>query len=256
MSQRSSVTLTTCAALLFAASGPAAAAPEPPTPAGPIPSAETAVAGPANLDALAVAVRPDHGHLTGVTVDFDRTSRTETGEKPAAATQFVFLFDKSIRINVDRFPTCSRADLTRLGPSGCPAGSQVGAGKADIHSGTTADVLVFNTRHATGDRGVLITIPATGAILENTLEPVTNAYSADYGPALDELLPSSLPPQDRAATTRFRVQFGAVHTDPTGTHSFLESFALPGQPLKFGLWSRFVTGQTVLPVADAVRPLW
>ncbi|WP_084528801.1 hypothetical protein [Nocardia crassostreae] len=226
---------------------------DPPTPGGPAPVSEATVAGPVNVDALAVTVRPDRGYLTGVTVEFDRTSHTESGEKPAAATQFVFLFDKSIRINADRFPTCDRADLARGGPAACPAGSRVGAGTADIHPGTTADVLVFNARYASGERGVLITIPATGAILENTLEPVTDAYRADYASALDELLPSALPPQNRAATTRFRVEFGAVHTDHLGAHSFLESFALPGQPLKFGLWSRFVTGQTIAPVAAAIR---
>lgn len=256
--RRSHVRLTAivfgCLGLLAAGTGPASAQ-DPPTPGGPLPPAEAPIDGPTNLDGLAITVRPDRGYLTGITVEFDRTSRTATGEKPAAAQQFVFLFDKSIRFNPERFPTCDRSALTASGPAGCPAGSQVGSGAAEIYPGTAADVLVFNTRYANGDRGVLITIPATGAILENTLEPVADGYHADYSVGFDELLPSPRPPQDRPATTRFRVSFGAVHTDDTGTHSFVESFALPGQQLKFGLWSRFVTGQTITPTSYAARPL-
>ncbi|NNH70006.1 hypothetical protein HLB23_09040 [Nocardia uniformis] len=207
------------------------------------------------MDNLAVSVRPDGGYLTGVRVEFDRTSRTETGEKPAPASQFVFLFDKSIRFNAERFPTCDRADFTARGPAGCPEGSKVGEGTAEIFPHTTAEVAVFNTRYASGDRGVLITIPATGAVLENTFEPVADPYRSDYGTGSDELLPSALAPLERASTTRFRVTFGAVHTDHTGTHSYVESLAIPGQQLKFGLWSRFVTGQVLLPTAQAARPL-
>ncbi|MCP9621169.1 hypothetical protein NMK54_13480 [Nocardia otitidiscaviarum] len=240
-----------CAGLL----GAGAAGAEPPSPGGPMPPAEAPVDGPANLDGLTVRVRPDGGYLTGVTVEFDRTSRTESGEKPAAAQQFVFLFDRSVRINAERFPTCARAVLAARGPAGCPAGSQVGVGAAEIYPDRSAQVLVFNTRYANGDRGVLITIPATGGILENTLEPVSDGYRADYGVALDELLPSPLPAAQRPATTRFRVTFGATRTDHTGTHSYLESFALPGTPLKFALWSHFVTGQIIEPTAYAPRPL-
>ncbi|RDI55175.1 ketosteroid isomerase-like protein [Nocardia mexicana] len=240
---------------MIAAGTPAAAHPVgPPTPGGPEAPSEDPVDGPTNLDTLTATVRPDHGYLTGVTVEFDRTSRTETGEKPAPATQFVFLFDKSIRFHPDRFPTCDRTELTRNGPAACPPGAQVGSGTAEIYPGAIADVAVFNTRYGSGERGVLITIPATGAVLANTLEPVDTGYRTDYATGLDELLPSPLPPHERSATTRFRVTFGATHTDHTGTHSFLESLSLPGQPLTFGLWSHFVTGQTSTPTDSTERP--
>ncbi|MCP2297950.1 hypothetical protein APR11_004391 [Nocardia amikacinitolerans] len=244
-----------CTALLSVAPGAAAGeSPGPPTPGGPAAPADAAVDGPVNFDTLTTTVTPDHGYFTGITVEFDRTSRTESGEKPAAATQFVFLFDRSIRINADRFPVCSRTELATHGLAGCPAGSQVGSGTAEIYPATTADVFVFNTRHPSGDPGVLITIPATGAILENTLEPVTGHPGSPYGVGLDELLPSPLPPQQRSATTRFRVTFGATRTDHTGTHSYLESFALPGQPLELGIWSRFVTGQIIQTTDSVPRP--
>ncbi|MCP2167396.1 hypothetical protein [Goodfellowiella coeruleoviolacea] len=238
------------AAMLVSAPARAASWPVP-TPSGPVPPQEAPVAGPRNLDGLAVSVRRDGGSPTGVEVVFDRTSRTATGEKPAPASQFVFLFDKSIRFNPTKFPTCDQASLRAGGPAACPAGSQVGSGRAEVYPATSAEVLVFNTRYRSGLRGVLITIPATGAVLANTFEPVTGCYRADYRWGSDELLPSPLPPLDRAATTRFQVSFGASTTDETGTHSFVESSARPGHPLTFGLWSRFVTGQVALPTATA-----
>ncbi|WP_221639362.1 hypothetical protein [Nocardia bhagyanarayanae] len=202
-----------------------------------------------------MSVYPSPGTLTGVSVHFDRASRTETGQKPAAANQFVFLFDRSIRPNPHRFPSCSRAVLATNGVAACPAGSKVGTGVADFYPEGRVQVVVFNTVHPSGESGVLITIPATGAILENTFEPVADAYRGEYGWGSDELLPSPLPPDQRGATVRFQVSFGATYTDEHGTHSYLESFALPGQQLRFGLWSRFVTGQTILPTATAPRPL-
>lgn len=219
----------------------------PPTPGGPVPPSEPPVAGPVNLDQLEVSVRPD-GTRDGVEVLFDRTSRTASGEKPAAAAQFVFLFDKSIRFHPERFPTCGRATFETGGPAACPPGSRVGSGIADFHPSGSTEVAVFNTRYPNGLRGVLITLPATGQLLENTFEPVSGPYRGDYRWGSDEILPPSpVPPGERGATTRFRVSFGAVITSDGRTHSFLESDARPGRPLTFGLWSRFVTGQVILP---------
>ncbi|WP_202996821.1 hypothetical protein [Paractinoplanes lichenicola] len=207
-------------------------------------AAMAAVPGPQNLDTLTVATRPDGGTRRGVVISFDRTSRTATGAKPAAATQFVFLFDRSVSFDPAKFPTCARAVLEADGPDGCPPGSQVGRGAATSYPSGTADVLVFSTRYANGLRGVLITVPANGVILENTFERVTGPYGKDFRWASDELLPSALPPAERGATTRFQVSFGAASTDPYGrTHSFAERRGPAGT---FGLWSRFTTGQVLL----------
>jgi hypothetical protein len=227
-----------------------------PTPAGPPPPDEPAVEGPVNLDTVAVSVRPDGGTPAGVEVAFDRTSRTADGGKPAPATEFVFLFDKSIRFNPEDFPTCDRAVLESGGPAACPPGSKVGAGTAHPYPSGSAEVAVFNTRYEHGLRGVLITIPATGTVLENTFEPVVEPYRKEYRWGSDELLPSALPPLDRVATVRFQVSFGATITGKDGIRSFVESFAPPRHPLKFGLWSHFVTGQVALPTAGAERPMW
>ena len=230
--------------------------PPPPTPGGPAAPREPLVPGPSNVDDLTVTTRPDGGTPAGIEVAFDRTSRTATGEKPAAASQFVFLFDKSLQFHPDRFPTCDRATLDAGGPTACPPDSQVGSGRAEFHPSGSAEVAVFNTHYEHGLRGVLITIPANGVVLENTFEPVSDPYRTNYRWASDELLPSALPPSERPGTTRFAVTFGASRTDHLGRHSFVESTAPPMHDLEFGLWSRFVTGQVALPTAHADRPRW
>ncbi|MBN6035100.1 hypothetical protein [Amycolatopsis sp. 195334CR] len=226
-----------------------------PTPGGPAPVAEPDVAGPENIDHLDVTVRPDGGTRDGIEIFYDRTSHTASGEKPAAMRQFVFLFDKSIRFTPEAFPTCDRATFEAGGPAACPPGSKVGSGQADLYPSTVAEVAVFNTKYANGRRGVLITVPAGGLVLENTFEPVVGKYRADYRWGSDELAnPSTVPPQDRAATTRFQVSFGATITEGGRTHSFAETSAKPGKPLDFGLWSHFVTGQVALPEDRTIRP--
>jgi hypothetical protein len=242
------------AALLTGAlAAPSAATPALPDPApgGPAHPVEPEVEGPANIDTLDAAVRPDGGTRDGILVTFDRRSSTASGEKPAAPGRFVFLFDKSISFHPEHFPTCDRETIETAGPAACPPESLVGTGRAETYGQDgAAEVKVFNTTYKGDGRGVLITIPATGAIFENTLEQVSVPYRPDYRWAFDELIvPSSTSPQERPASSRFTVEFGATREANGTTYSFAESTAPPGRSLDFGLWSRFVTGQVVLPTA-------
>ncbi|NGN70249.1 hypothetical protein G5C51_41005 [Streptomyces sp. A7024] len=231
---------------------PSAAAPSAdPAPAGPQRPYEPGVDGPDNIDALTARVSPDgSGQRNGIRVDFDRASRAEDGGKPAAARRFVFLFDRSVSLHPADFPVCDRAALEAEGPGGCPEGSRIGDGTAEFHPTGTAEVLAFNTRCRDGSWGVLVAIPATGTILEQTLERVSAPYRArGYRWALDEILPpTAVPPQDRSATLRFRLAFGAASRDGA---SYATTTAPDGRPLRFGLWSEFVTGQVLLPEARA-----
>ncbi|SHN47949.1 hypothetical protein [Cryptosporangium aurantiacum] len=245
-----SATLTALLAAPAAAGAASTGTPPPvPTPGGPPPPVEPTVPGPTNVDALDVAVRPDGATRHGVRISFDRTSRAAEGGKPAAATQFVFLFDKSVRFHPAAFPTCEVEAFLARGAVACPDGSQVGDGTATYPDRSVA-VAVFNTRYDDGSRGVLITVPSARIALRNTFEPVTGSYRHHYRWGSDELLPSPLPPAERAATIRFQVTFGASY----GGRSYVESTAKPGTPLRFGLWSRFVTGQIALPTTTAASP--
>ena len=226
-----------------------------PTPGGPVRPAEAFVAGPENLDALDVSVRPDGGLPDGVVLGYDKTSRTAGGEKPAAPRRYVFLFDRSVTFHPEAFPTCARATLESQGAAGCPAGSQVGSGRSDNYPSGSADVAVFNTVYPNGTRGVLITVPAAGVILENTFEPVGEVYRAEFAHASDEIVPpSATPPGQRGATTRVQVSFGATHREGDRVHSFVRSAARPGDPMRFALWSEFVTGQVIRPTDETPRP--
>lgn len=206
--------------------------------------------GPENVESGTVTYTRDGGSRFGVEITFD-TQRTTTGEEPAAPREFVFLFDNSVRFNPHLFPTCDRSVIEERGAAACPDGSQVGSGRAAFYRGGEGDVLVYNTTYDNGLRGVLIHIPATGAILENTFEQVVGDYREDYRWSLNEIVPpNDIPPQDRASTSEFAVTFGGVHKG----RSYVQSLARPGAEVSAGVWSEYVTGQVTLNEGTTIRP--
>ncbi|WP_326794746.1 hypothetical protein OG946_03805 [Streptomyces sp. NBC_01808] len=231
---------------LAQAAAPAASPPDP-APGGPQRPYEPDVEGTDNIDTLDVTATRGPGR--SVTVAFDRRSRAAEGTTPAGARRFVFLFDRSVSFRPDSFPTCARAVVEADGVAACPPGSLVGEGLGTWPDGSEHDVSVVNTR-VDGTPGVLVVIPGVGSILEQTFERIRDPYYGDYGWAADEILPPSpVPPGERAGTTRFQLSFGATREDGGRTVGFVETTARPGDKLRFGLWSEFVTGQVVLPTA-------
>ncbi|MEJ2854294.1 MULTISPECIES: hypothetical protein [unclassified Saccharothrix] len=216
-----------------------------PAPTGPQAPHEPNVPGPVNLEEGTASVTPDGGH--GVLLGLDARRWTESGEKPAAPRRFVFLFDDSVRFDAAGFPTCDRAQLDR---NACPEGSRVGSGRAEFYPAGTAEVVVYNTRYADGTRGMLITIPAVGTVLENTFEKVSRPYRDRYTWASDEIFPpSTVPPQDRPVTQRFAITFGATHQG----RSYVRTTTPVGAPMTFGVHSEYVTGQRTLTETTATR---
>ncbi|AKH81254.1 hypothetical protein AA958_02655 [Streptomyces sp. CNQ-509] len=229
-----------------------AAAPDP-APGGPQRPYEPDVEGTDNIDTLDVTATRGPGR--SVTVAFDRRSRAAEGTTPVAARRFVFLFDSSVSLRPESFPTCARAVVEAGGVAACPPGSLVGEGLGTWPDGSEHEVTVVNTR-VDGTPGVLVVIPGAGSILEQTFERVADPYRGDYRWAADEILPPSpVPPGERVGTTRFQLSFGATREDRGRTVGFVETTARPGDELRFGLWSEFVTGQVVLPTATVrLRP--
>ncbi|MEO3869075.1 hypothetical protein ABGB18_09620 [Nonomuraea sp. B12E4] len=232
---------------LLAQPATASATPPDPAPGGPQRPYEPDVEGTENLDELSVTAARGAGR--SVTIAFDRRSRAATGQVPAGARRFVFLFDRSVSFNPGAFPTCARTVIEQRGPQACPAGSRIGGGRGQSADGQSQEVLAFNTRVGRLP-GVLVVLPASGVILEQTLERVSDPYRGEYRWTLDEILPpTSVPPQDRAGTTRFQLSFGATTRHGGRTVGFAETTASPGETLSFGLWSEFVTGQVLLPTS-------
>jgi hypothetical protein len=238
--------------MLLAPALPASATGFPdPAPLGPQRPYEPDVAGPTTIASATVSVRRDGGSRWGIEASVDSHTRTASGEKPAAGRRNVFLFDRSVRFNPDAFPTCARIEVERHGAQGCPQGSQVGSGRVEFYPAGAADIAVFNTRYPNGMRGMLITIPALGTVLENTFEPVSRPYRPEFAWASDEIVPpDAVAPQDRSASTRFQLTIGATYRG----HSYMESFAPTGHPLSFGGWSETVTGQVIMLTIQAPRP--
>lgn len=241
------------AALTPLARAAAPAPPPDPSPGGPQRPYEPDVEGTDNVDTLDVTATRGPGR--SVTVAFDRRSRAAEGTTPAGARRFVFLFDRSVGFRPESFPTCARAVVEAAGVAACPSGSRVGEGLGTWPDGSEHEVAVVNTR-VDGGPGVLVVIPGVDTILEQTFERVRDPYRGDYRWAADEILPpSAVPPGERAGTTRFQLSFGATRADRGRTVGFVETTARPGDELRFGLWSEFVTGQVVLPTATArLRP--
>ncbi|GAA2682282.1 hypothetical protein GCM10010400_52360 [Streptomyces aculeolatus] len=235
------------AALTPPAHAASPAAPPDPAPGGPQRPYEPDVEGTDNVDTLDVTATRGPGR--SVTVAFDRRSRAAEGEVPAGARRFVFLFDRSVSFRPESFPTCARAVVEADGVAACPPGSLVGEGLGSWPDGSEHDVAVVNTR-VDGTPGVLVVIPGTASILEQTFERVRDPYRGDYRWAADEIVPPGpVPPGERAGTTRFQLSFGATREHRGRTVGFVETGARPGDRLEFGLWSEFVTGQVVLPTA-------
>ncbi|MEV4221505.1 hypothetical protein [Nonomuraea sp. NPDC049725] len=223
------------------------ATPPDPAPGGPQRPYEPDVEATDNIDSLSVTATRGAGR--SVTIAFDRRSRAATGDVPAGPRRFVFLFDRSVSFNPEAFPTCARAVIEQQGVRACPAGSRIGGGRGEFPSGEPQEVHAFNTRIGRSP-GVLVVLPASGVILEQTLERVTSPYRKDYRWALDEIVPpTAVPPQDRVGTTRFQLSFGATRRHHGRTVGFAETTARTGGELRFGLWTEFVTGQVLLPTA-------
>jgi hypothetical protein len=159
-----------------------------------------------------------------------------------------------VSFNPEAFPTCARAVIERQGVQACPAGSRIGGGRGEFPSGEPQEVHAFNTRIGRSP-GVLVVMPASGVILEQTLERVSSPYRKGYRWALDEIVPpTSVPPQERVGTTRFQLSFGATRRHHGRTIGFAETTARTGDELRFGLWTEFVTGQVLLPTARTQLP--
>ncbi|MFJ9033802.1 hypothetical protein ACIRQP_36025 [Streptomyces sp. NPDC102274] len=183
-----------------------------------------------------------------------RPGRADTGGATAGARRFVFLFDDSIRFRPESFAVCARSVIEEKGVPACPEGSRVGRGTSHVYPEGPAEVLAFNTRYANGTRGALVVIPASRTVLELTWERVTRPYQQlGYLWAPDEILPPSpIPPQERAGTRRFELEWGATRQAGGRPVSFAETSAKPGEEVRIGLWSSFVTGQVVLPQTTVV----
>ncbi|MFC7585000.1 hypothetical protein ACFQYP_15600 [Nonomuraea antimicrobica] len=163
---------------VFAPAATASAAPPDPTPGGPQRPYEPDVEGTENVDSLSVTATRGAGR--SVTIAFDRRSRAATGTVPAGARRFVFLFDPSVSFNPGAFPTCARTVIERQGVRACPEGSRVGGGLGQTADGLSQEVLAFNTKVGRLP-GVLVVLPASGVILEQTFERVSPRTAATTG---------------------------------------------------------------------------
>lgn len=134
---------------------------------------------------------------SGVTLSVTTTTSakdpSQNGEY--ATKSAVIFFDKNIKFNNSRFPTCSLVTVATA-PAKCPPGSLVGKGSANAIAGPNQEVKVNPGIAAYNDKGnklhlKLIAKPGefdSGGILTGTLQKATGKY----GVKLNVPIPSKL----------------------------------------------------------------
>lgn len=144
--------------------------------------------------------------LLGATLDLT------DGGTPAPVQNMHFQFTNGARVNSDAFKTCTAQVLEKRGPSACPAGSQIGAGKAiaeALNLVINANIRIFNGPGTVNNRQLIvwakaIEIPTIVLTLPGTLKKT----SGKYGYTLDVPVEPIRAPGDEASITSFNVKVG------------------------------------------------
>jgi hypothetical protein len=101
---------------------------------------------------------------SGVTFMTDRFNyRAPPQGTPAdRVSRVTFQMAPGTRTNVGAYPSCSKAKLTKIGPSACPKGSQVGTGKAVVITGLPIDPVNMTAKVFTTRGGLLTYLTGSG----------------------------------------------------------------------------------------------
>jgi hypothetical protein len=146
----------------------------------------------------------------GLTVRTVLRVQDDTGVKPIPLTKTTLRFPKGAKVNAKYFKKCSRTTLETKGPSGCPAGSKVGAGTAlgdarPIIGDVKTKITMFNGQPANGNPTILIyAVPDISSPLAIQAE-LKRQRSGPYGYVLEADVPTipTLPNQPNASVTFF-----------------------------------------------------
>jgi hypothetical protein len=134
---------------------------------------------------------------------------------PSPVRNMRFSFTSGAKVHSEAFGTCTKAILEAQGPSGCPASSRLGSGKAVAAVlGTTFptnEVTVFNGPGTPNKRKLLVyarAIDTVVILLEGTLRKTPGKY----GWVLDLPVEPIRAPGDEASITSFSVKVGGFGT--------------------------------------------
>jgi hypothetical protein len=146
----------------------------------------------------------------GLTLRTTINIRDDTGIKPPPLTNTTLRFPHGAVVNARLFKTCAASVLERKGPSGCPAASKIGTGKATgdarpIVGNVDAKITLFNGKPLHGNPTIIIYAqPEISSPLTITGE-LKRQRSGPYGYILDVDVPPipTLPGQPNASVVFF-----------------------------------------------------
>jgi hypothetical protein len=146
--------------------------------------------------------------LLGATLDLT------DGGTPEPVQNMHFQFTNGARVNSDAFKTCTVQVLEKRGPSACPAGSQIGAGKAiaeALNLVINANIRIFNGPGKVNNRQLIvwakaIEIPTIVLTLPGTLKKTSGKYGWDLQLPIPRI--PTIGDDNDASVTKFEVKVG------------------------------------------------
>jgi hypothetical protein len=187
------------------------------------------------LDMSATLLDQPAGQSWAVNLNLGAHFGSDDGGIPPILTNMSFKFPHA-KVNGSQFPTCTLDKLKAKGPSGCPAGSMIGSGRAVVDAiglKIGATIKAFNGPgtdskrqelvYAKADPGIDVTLYFAG-----TLKKI----SGQYGYQLDIPVP-------------------AINTIPGAPDASIDSFnvAVGGRTKKHGRKISYIDAPTVCPSA-------
>jgi len=184
------------------------------------------------------------------------SAKDETKNGTFASTKAVIHFDKNLKFNASKFPTCTEATVVK-DQGKCPLASKVGSGRADAVVGENSaiqvapTITVFNAKHnqliLRLKRGANDAADSSGVLI-GTLKK----DSGKYGYKLDVPIPKSLQsPVPGLYTTLKRFETNVSKTYKG--NNYIESIGCTGGKYNFSGDFSFNDGTSVKNVATTSK---
>jgi hypothetical protein len=166
------------------------------------------------LDIAARLIKQPSGKPWEVNLLLGATMGMDDGSTPEPVRNLFFEFTSGAKVNSDAFKVCTEETLRSSGPSGCPAGSKLGSGKAVAHALNlviNANIQVFNGPGTVKKRTLLVYAQAIEINTIRLVLPGTlTKTSGKYGWKLDLPIPPipTIGPDNDASVVSFNVEVG------------------------------------------------
>jgi hypothetical protein len=125
-----------------------------------------------------------------------RLTMTLTKEARATAERITFLLPRNLVVSARGYKYCPATEIQAEGPSGCPAGSQVGTGTANAAFGPNLTPINFKvTLYTASANELTIYLEAVGLPIKRAIRGIVSNAGTPYGKKLTIDIPEDLQKQ-------------------------------------------------------------